>query len=89
MTTIHSWLEPKIPNSVTGTRWQERCTADAFADEIIDIADTYPDLDWARIKIDAAQADGSPDGPRKYGRRIEIAIGRLGYQAPPEAPRGR
>jgi hypothetical protein len=44
--------------------------ADRFADEIIDIADTEPDPQVARVRIDARKWHASKTAPKKYGDRI-------------------
>lgn len=44
--------------------------ADHFAEEIIDIADTEPDPQVARVRMDARKWHASKTAPKKYGDKI-------------------
>jgi hypothetical protein len=76
MTTIHRWLDTF--EAFRPMYDQARAIqADAVADEIIDIADTAPDLDRARLKIDTRKWIASRMAPRRYGTRTEVVHGPL------------
>lgn len=48
--------------------------ADSHADEVVEIADTEPDVNRARVRIDARKWSAAKRAPRKYGTdRIEHA----------------
>lgn len=72
-----------MPNIATVMRWlgesKELCEqyararqlqADFYADEIIDIADTEPDPQVARIRTDVRKWHASKTSPKKYGDKI-------------------
>lgn len=76
---------PDIPRASTLCDWMlEDCSlaeqyarareiqADRFADEIIDIADTEPDPQVARVRMDARKWHASKTAPKKYGDRVEL-----------------
>lgn len=48
--------------------------ADARADDIIDIADTDPDPQRARNRIDARKWNAAKARPEKYGERIDLNV---------------
>jgi hypothetical protein len=74
MTTIHGWLDRHEAFRAMYDQARDM-QADAFFDEIIDIADTASDLDRARLQIDARKWLASRMAPRKYGNRIAIVLG--------------
>jgi hypothetical protein len=47
--------------------------ADSYADEIIDIADSEPDPNKARVRIDARKWVASKLKPKKYGDKLGIS----------------
>ena len=51
-----------------------KAQADAFADEIVDIADTEPDPNKARIRIDARKWVAGKQRPKKYGDRSKLEV---------------
>jgi hypothetical protein len=82
MTTIHSWRDTNDAFRAMYNQARDM-QADTVFDEIIDIADTEPDLDRARIMIDARKLIASRMAPRKYGTSAEAVHGplRIEYHA--------
>lgn len=52
----------------------QQAKAETLADEIIDIADTEPDPQRARVMVDARRWWASKIMPQKYGERMELNI---------------
>jgi len=52
-----------------------RAQADAFADEIVNIADTEEDPQKARVRIDARKWIAGKQRPKKYGDKVEVDHG--------------
>lgn len=87
LTTVFKWLgrDRGFANQYARAR---EAQADAYADEISDIADTEPDPNKARVRIDARKWAAGKMRPKKYGERqvlehqgrdgepIEFAAGR-------------
>ena len=48
--------------------------ADAFADEIVEIADTEPDPNRARVRVEARKWTASKLRPQVYGDRVDISV---------------
>jgi len=69
--TIYEWLASDEEFSDNYTRARED-QADFYADEIIDIADTEPDANKARVRIDARKWKASKLQPKKYGDKIDV-----------------
>ena len=67
--TIFLWLSkyPEFSEQYARAREEQ---ADAIADECLDIAETEPDVQRARLKIDVRKWCASKMKPRKYGDRI-------------------
>jgi hypothetical protein len=70
---VHRWLE-------TDLEFQGRYAlamllrADAWGDEILDIADNEPDAAKARVRVDARKWLMAKAAPRKYGDRQAIEL---------------
>jgi len=86
-TLVHICALEEFPHYSTVCRWLDaheyfrdkyaharRVQADFFADETIVIADTEPDPQVARIRIDARKWHASKTAPKKYGDRISQEI---------------
>jgi len=67
--TVFLWLSKHPEFSEQYARAREE-QADAIADECLDIAETEPDVQRARLKIDVRKWCASKMKPRKYGDRI-------------------
>ena len=68
--TVYLWLE-KYPEFVQKyTRARDR-QQDRESDHIIEIADTDPDPQRARVRIDARKWRASKLAPKKYGDKVE------------------
>lgn len=68
LTTVFKWLSkyPAFANQYTLAR---EAQADAYADEIADIADNEADPNKARVRIDARKWAAGKMRPKKYGER--------------------
>jgi hypothetical protein len=66
--TVHEWLrrEPVFSDQYARAR---ELQADHYADEIIEIADTEPNPQRARVRIDARKWTAAKLRPKKYGNR--------------------
>ncbi len=71
--TIHQWLADDSAFSDKYVRARED-QADFYADEIIDIADTEPDANKARVRIDARKWKASKLQPKKYGDKVDLNV---------------
>lgn len=69
--TVYEWLHDDAAFSDNYTRARE-AQADYFADEISTIADTEPDPNKARVRIDARKWAAGKLKPKVYGDRINI-----------------
>lgn len=71
--SIRRWLVT-YPDSEWAAKYAcaRAVQADLHADEIIDIADTEPDCDRARIRIDARKWHAGRTRPRKWGDKLGI-----------------
>ena len=67
--TVFPWLSKHPEFSEQYARAREE-QADAIADECLDIAETEPDVQRARLKIDVRKWFASKMKPRRYGDRI-------------------
>ena len=67
--TLMDWLreDPKLAEQYARAR---EIQADYFAEEIVDIADTEPDPQVARVRMDARKWHASKTAPKKYGDKI-------------------
>lgn len=70
LSTVMKWLgnEPEFAEQYARARELQQ---DTYADEITHIADTEPDPQRARVRIDARKWHASKLAPRKYGDKIE------------------
>lgn len=68
---VFEWLKEneEFSNNYTCAR---EAQADFHADEIIDIADTEPDANKARVRIDARKWVAGKMKPKKYGDSTQI-----------------
>jgi hypothetical protein len=71
--TIYQWLADDSAFSDKYVRARED-QADFYADEIIDIADTEPDANKARVRIDARKWKASKLQPKKYGDKVDLNL---------------
>lgn len=55
-----------------------KAQADAFADEIVQIADTEPDPQKARVRIDARKWVAGKQRPKKYGDKARVDVEHAG-----------
>jgi hypothetical protein len=77
--TIYQWLADDSAFSDKYVRARED-QADFYADEIIDIADTEPDANKARVRIDARKWKASKLQPKKYGDKVDLNLsGTIGH----------
>ena len=66
-----SGLPTTGPDLATSTRARE-VQADHFADEIIEIVDTEPDANRARVRMDGRKWVSSKLAPKKYGDKVQV-----------------
>lgn len=71
--TVYQWLADDSAFSDKYVRARED-QADFYADEIIDIADTEPDANKARVRIDARKWKASKLQPKKYGDKVDLNL---------------
>lgn len=77
--TVYTWLTQYPAFQEQYSRARE-VQADGFADEIIHIADTEPDPQVARNRIDARKWLAGKLRPRRYGDRVEVEhSGQVGH----------
>lgn len=71
--TVCQWLakHEEFAESYARARAKQ---ADFFADEMIVIADTEPDPQVARVRIDARKWHASKTAPKKYGEKLDTTI---------------
>lgn len=69
--TIYAWLYDDRAFSDNYTRARE-AQADFYADEIADIADTEPDANKARVRIDARKWAAGKLKPKVYGDKLTL-----------------
>lgn len=69
--TVYQWLMNDSGFSDNYTRARE-AQADYYADEIADIADTEPDANKARVRIDARKWAAGKLKPKVYGDRLQL-----------------
>jgi hypothetical protein len=67
--TVYRWLRIHEEFSHNYTRARDN-QADTYADEIVDIADTEPDANKARVRVDARKWVASKLKPKKYGDKL-------------------
>ena len=69
--TVYSWLRehPEFQEAYARAR---EIQADVLADEIVEIADTEPDAQVARNRIDARKWLASKLRPKKYGDHLKL-----------------
>lgn len=72
--TIYNWLQEDVDFFDNYTRARE-AQADYFADEIATIADTEPDPNKARVRIDARKWAAGKLKPKVYGDKLDITGG--------------
>jgi hypothetical protein len=72
-TTVHKWLcnHSKFAEQYARARIDQ---ADTLADEMVHIADTEPDANRARVRIDARKWVASKLKPKKYGERLDLNV---------------
>lgn len=69
--TVYQWLHDDKAFSDSYARAREE-QADHYADDIIEIADTEPDPQKARVRIDARKWVASKLKPGKYGDKVTV-----------------
>jgi hypothetical protein len=69
--TVFKWLSEDTVFSEKYTRARE-AQQDTYADEITFIADTEPDPQKARVRIDARKWHASKLAPKKYGDKVDL-----------------
>lgn len=69
--TVYQWLAARQEFAHMYTRAREE-QADTLADQITEIADTEPDTNRARVRVDARKWVAAKLKPRKYGERVEL-----------------
>ena len=69
--TAYKWLAQNEEFSVMYTRAREE-RAELIADEVITIADTEPDANKARVRIDARKWWAAKVNPKKYGDKVQV-----------------
>ena len=70
--TIYRWMRENESFLAAYTRARAD-QADTIADQIMDIADTEPDPNRAKVRIDARKWIASKLKPQKYGEKIDIS----------------
>lgn len=68
--TVRNWLRTNDAFLAQYARARDE-QADFYADDIIDIADTEPDPNIARVRIDARKWVASKLKPKVYGDRVQ------------------
>lgn len=69
--TVFSWLQDNTEFQHQYARARDQQAA-SYADDIVDIADTEPDPQRARVRIDARKWHASKLAPKKYGDKLAI-----------------
>jgi len=69
--TVTGWIINDDDFAANYTRARE-AQADCYADEIADIADTEPDYNRARVRIDARKWAAGKLKPKIYGDRLQL-----------------
>jgi len=69
--TVYAWLR-EHPEFQEGYALAREVQADVLADEVIEIADTEPDPNRARVMIDARKWLASKLRPKKYGDHLKL-----------------
>lgn len=69
--TVMYWLRDNESFLQQYTRAREE-QAESYADEIIDIADTEPDANKARVRVDSRKWVVSKLLPKKYGDKLDL-----------------
>lgn len=85
--TVYHWLQDDAAFFDNYTRARE-AQADFFADEIAHIADTEPDPNKARVRIDARKWAAGKLKPKLYGDKLDIT-GDLNIKLPDEQVESR
>lgn len=69
--TLYRWMReyPDFGNAYVRAR-EER--ADLLADEVLSIADTEPDPNKARVRVDARKWAAAKLNPKNYGDRVHV-----------------
>ena len=71
MTSVFKWLKENEVFAETYTRARE-CQADAYVDQLIDIARSSDDPNNKRVVIDTMKWVAGKQRPKKYGDRSEV-----------------
>ena len=71
--TVYKWLTAHVEFATMYTRAREM-RANMVADDTIEIADTEPDPQKARVRIDARKWWAGKTSPKKYGDKIQQEI---------------
>ena len=81
--SVRRWLidEDKAVFHLQYARAREE-QADFYADEITEIADTEPDPNRARVRVDARKWVASKLKPKKYGEKLDLTSGGEKLQPP-------
>lgn len=69
--TVYKWIEeePGFADDYTRARSLQ---ADSLAEEVVEIADTEPDTNRAKTRIDARKWYAGQVAPKKYGNRLDV-----------------
>jgi hypothetical protein len=70
--TVYRWFKVNVDFRNMYAHARE-ARADMIADQVIDIADTEPDANKARVRIDARKWYAAKLNPKRYGNRTMIA----------------
>ena len=71
--TVYKWLTAEVEFATMYTRAREM-RANMIADDTLEIADTEPDPQKARVRIDARKWWAAKTSPKKYGDKIQQEI---------------
>lgn len=74
ISTVMKWLHQNPDFAEQYARARE-AQQDTYADEITFIADTEPDPQRARVRIDARKWHASKLSPKKYGDKVDLTHG--------------
>lgn len=70
--TVYRWLEEDLAFRDRYARARET-QADTLFDEIVEIADAEPDVNRARLRVDARKWVAGKLKPKVYGERLDVA----------------
>lgn len=70
--TVTGWAVQDVEGFAAQYARAREAQAEHYAEEIVSIADTEPDYNKARVRIDARKWTASKLLPKRYGDRVEL-----------------